>query len=90
VYIGFEMAYNKIQKYVKLAYELKRQWQVELSIILSAAGVVPKNPHKSLKLLNPIKGLCNNIQVQQCFSLQGELSITFAIYRTLVKPVISN
>jgi hypothetical protein len=56
------MAYNKIQMHIKLACEMKRQWHVDLSIILSAAAVVPKDLHKSFKLLSLIKGLSSNIQ----------------------------
>lgn len=80
----FEMAYKKIQMHIKLACEIKRQWHVDLSIILSAADVVPK----SLKPLNLIKGLSNNIR--SAAMLQEELSIKFVITPTLVKPVFSN
>jgi hypothetical protein len=62
LYIEFEMACNKTQMNIKLAYEIKRQGHVEPSIILSAADVVPKKVHKSLKLLNLIKALSNNTQ----------------------------
>jgi hypothetical protein len=61
---------------------------VDISILLSAADVVVKNLHKSLKLLNLIKGLSNNIR--SAAVLQEELSIKFVVTPTLVKPIFSN
>lgn len=74
--------------HIKLACEIKRQWHVDISILLSAADVVVKNLHKSLKLLNLIKGLSNNIR--SAAVLQEELSIKFVVTPTLVKPIFSN
>lgn len=69
--------------HIKLACEIKRQWHVDVSIILSAADVVPK----SLKLLNLIKGLSN---IRSAAMLQEELSIKSVITPALAKPVLSN
>lgn len=84
LYTEFEMACNKTQMHIKLACEMKRQWHVDLSIILSAADMVPK----SLKLLNLIKVLSSNIR--SAAMLQEELPIKFVITSTSVKPILSN